>query len=115
MKTTILLLLLAAPALAAEPPDWYSHIPAEQRAALLAARHAAVNPALIDGAGVQRYRRHAISLYAAPVSAPKLDLTKIVYPVTTPTRSRRRQVSSHLSADSAPRESRIAHACRLRS
>lgn len=46
-KLTSLLCLVASPAFATDPPDWYAHIPAEQRAALLATRDATAPAALI--------------------------------------------------------------------
>jgi len=77
MKHLVLLCLLAIPVHAAEPPDWYAHIPAEQRAALLAMRHAAIDPAAIAAAGVHGWPGPVVAPYNAPYAAPQFDLAKI--------------------------------------
>ena len=77
MKPIVLLSLLALPAFAAEPPDWYAHIPAQQRAALLAIRQAAVDHAPIVAAGVHGWQGPVAASYSAPYAAPLFDVTKI--------------------------------------
>ena len=73
MKRLIVLCLLAGPALATEPPDWYSWIPAEQRAALLATRHAGPPAALIGSESPLPYRGPA----SVPHAAPHFDPSQI--------------------------------------
>lgn len=73
MKTIVLLSLFALPAFAADPPDWYAHIGAEQRAALLAARHAGPAGSLIGVGSPATYRGPMLVAYAAP----HFDLTTI--------------------------------------
>ena len=80
MKCLVLLCLLARPALAADPPDWYAHIPAEQRAALLAMRHAGPPRALIGIGSVHAYRGPASATYAAPQSPASFDASALVHP-----------------------------------
>jgi hypothetical protein len=78
MRTAILLsAMLCGAVQGAEPPDWYAHIPAEQRAALLAARSAPLTSTAIGGLPVQVYRGPPAALYAAPTAARQFDLTRI--------------------------------------
>ena len=78
-KFVVGLCLLASPAVATEPPDWYAHIPAEQRAALLAARHAAPPRALIGSESPLPYRGPASAAYAAPQSPASFDASALVH------------------------------------
>ncbi len=74
---SILLCLLALPAHATDPPDWYAHIPADQRAALLATRHAVAPYALIASGSVQGWRGPASAAYSAPAN---FDASALVHP-----------------------------------
>lgn len=76
-KFAVLLCLLASPTFAAEPPDWYAHIPAEQRAALLATRHAVPPHTLIASGSVQGWRGPASAAYSAPAT---FDSSALVHP-----------------------------------
>ena len=76
-KPTLLLCLVASPAFAAEPPDWYAHIPAAQRAALLATRHAVPPHTLIASGSVQGWRGPASAAYSAPAT---FDASALVHP-----------------------------------
>lgn len=77
-KLSILLCLLALPAHATEPPDWYAHIPTEQRAALLAARDVQRGHAALAVPGVHGYRGAASGAYSAP--AAQFDASALVHP-----------------------------------
>lgn len=75
---TLLALTVVGPlAHSAEPPDWYAHIPAEQRAALLATRPAGATLAAIGGNGMLAGRGLALTVYGAPAPVPLFDLTQI--------------------------------------
>lgn len=81
MKALTLLLCLAAlPAVATEPPDWLAYIPAEQRAALLATRHASPPSALIGSVPPQGYRGPESAAYAAPQPPAQFDASALVGP-----------------------------------
>jgi hypothetical protein len=66
LQPTVLLCLLTMPAHAADPPDWYAHIPTEQRAALLAARNAQLGHAALAAPGVHASRGAASGGYSVP-------------------------------------------------
>jgi len=79
-KVAVVLYLLASPALATEPPDWYSHIPAEQRAALLATRHAGPPHSLIGSGAPVPCRGQVIAPYMAPQGPARFDASALIHP-----------------------------------
>lgn len=77
-KFAVLMYLVAVPTFAAEPPDWYAHITAEQHAALLATRQEVPPHALIASGSVQGWRGPASAAYSAP--AAQFDASALVHP-----------------------------------
>jgi hypothetical protein len=80
VRKLVALCLLASTAVGAEPPDWYAHIPPEQRAALLAARHAEPPSSLIGSGSPVPYRGPVSAPYAAPQSPARFDASALVHP-----------------------------------
>ncbi len=79
-KLTLLLWLVAAPAFAAEPPDWYSHLAPETRAALLAARDVQRGHAALPALGVHGYRGPASEQPARYTAVRHFDASALVHP-----------------------------------
>ena len=79
-KLTVLLCLITSPAFAADPPDWYAHIPAEQRAALVATRDVQRGHAALASAGVLGYRAPPSGTYSAAQSPAQFDASALVHP-----------------------------------